>query len=69
MDRDVKLRKETLQQSPGKNYLLAIGIDQYEHHPHLKNAVADAKAFVTVMQNRYGFELLTEFLKNKAIKE
>ena len=51
--------------SKGKNYILAIGIDDYSHHRSLDNAVADAKAFATVMTNRYGFEHLHEPLYNK----
>ena len=48
----------------GKNWLLVIGIDQYEHHKHLEKAVADAKGFHEVMTKRYGFEELTEPLYN-----
>jgi formylglycine-generating enzyme len=44
----------------GENYLLVIGIDKYEVHPTLKNAVADATAFATVMTARYGFKHLVE---------
>lgn len=49
----------------GKNYILAIGIDDYQHHRSLDNAVADAKAFAAVMTSRYGFEHLNEPLYNK----
>ena len=57
---------DTLPLSQGKNYILAIGIDHYDNHRSLKNAVADAKAFVDLMTNRYGFELLNEPLYDKA---
>jgi formylglycine-generating enzyme required for sulfatase activity len=39
----------------GNNYLLAIGIDDYEHCDKLHNAVLDVQAFVTLMQEKYGF--------------
>jgi formylglycine-generating enzyme len=39
----------------GHNYLLAIGIDDYEHCDKLHNAVMDVQAFVTLMQEKYGF--------------
>lgn len=48
----------------GKNYILAIGIDDYTHHRPLKNAVADATDFAQVMTTRYGFEHLHEPLYN-----
>ena len=57
---------DTLPLSQGKNYILAIGIDHYDNHRSLKNAVADAKAFVDLITNRYGFELLNEPLYDKA---
>lgn len=40
----------------GENFLLAIGINQYEHLPHLSNAVQDAKAFIALLQKRYQFD-------------
>ena len=49
----------------GRNYVLVIGIDDYTHHRSLRNAVADANAFVDVMTMRYGFEHLTPPLYNK----
>ena len=49
----------------GKNYILAIGIDHYDHHRSLKNAVADAKSFVELMTKRYGFEHLDRPLYDK----
>ena len=48
----------------GKNWLLVIGIDKYDHHKNLDKAVADAKGFYEVMTKRYGFEELTEPLYN-----
>lgn len=68
MDNNREIRSST-QKTPsvskGKNYLLAIGIDDYNHHRSLSNAVADASAFVEVMTTRYGFEHLTPPLYNK----
>ncbi len=43
-------------QKTGENYLLVIGIDQYEHFPRLYNAVKDAKDFIGLMTSRYQFE-------------
>jgi uncharacterized protein (TIGR02145 family) len=40
----------------GKNYLLVIGIDQYLHFHHLNNAVRDAQAFATLLQERFQFD-------------
>jgi formylglycine-generating enzyme len=39
----------------GKNYILAIGIDEYTHCPKLKNAVKDIKDFVTLLTDKFGF--------------
>jgi tetratricopeptide (TPR) repeat protein len=39
----------------GKNYLLVIGINNYENYPQLRNAVSDAKNFERVLTQRYGF--------------
>ncbi len=61
----VRIPKTTPSVPKGKNYVLAIGIDDYTHHRPLKNAVADATAFVDVMTARYGFEHLNEPLFNK----
>ena len=47
--------REDDQFTRGKNYLLAIGIDAYEHCSPLENAVLDAKAFVEVLIDQYGF--------------
>jgi Caspase domain/Sel1 repeat len=58
-----------LNESPeqrGNKWLLVIGIDQYEHHEHLKKAVADAEGFAKVMTIRYGFKHLIEPLYNEA---
>ncbi len=49
----------------GKNYILAIGIDNYVHHRRLNNAVADATGFAQVMTTRYGFEHLNTPLYNE----
>lgn len=46
----------------GKNYLLVIGIDEYEHLPRLYNAVKDAKDIIELLTGRYQFskeDLLT----------
>ena len=38
------------------NYILAIGIDEYEHWEKLNNAVKDANDFVAVLVRQYQFE-------------
>jgi hypothetical protein len=38
------------------NYLLAIGIDEYEHWEKLHNAVKDANDFIDVLVRQYQFE-------------
>jgi hypothetical protein len=38
------------------NYVLAIGIDQYEHWEPLRNAVKDANDFIDVLLRQYQFE-------------
>lgn len=39
----------------GKDYLLAIGIDEYENVSRLNNCVLDTKTFVKVMSKQYGY--------------
>jgi formylglycine-generating enzyme required for sulfatase activity len=40
----------------GKNYLLAIGINDYDHCPKLANAVKDVEDFAQLMTTSYGFQ-------------
>lgn len=40
----------------GKNYLLIIGIDQYQNFPRLYNAVKDAKDVKEILVNNYQFK-------------
>lgn len=40
----------------GRNFLLAIAIDEYVHCSRLNNAVADVSAFISLMERRYHFE-------------
>ena len=54
----------------GKDYLLAIGIDDYVHvRPKLDNAVKDVKDFVELMVDRFGFdyENIRPIHKNKQL--
>ncbi len=39
----------------GLNYLLAVAINEYEHHNKLSNCVRDAEQLVKVLHGRYGF--------------
>ncbi len=54
-----------------KNYLLAIGIDNYSDWAPLKNAVNDAKSFQEVLQKKYNYkeENITIITNEKATKQ
>ena len=54
-----------------KNYLLAIGIDNYSDWPPLKNAVNDAMSFQEVLRKKYNFreENITIITNEKATKQ
>ena len=41
---------------PGRNHLLLIGIDRYQHVGQLNNAVRDAQAFGRLLQDKYQFD-------------
>jgi len=49
----------------GKNYLLAIGIDQYSKWLKLGNAVNDAEGMVELLTQSFGFETPVEPLYNE----
>ena len=50
----------------GKNHVLAIAIDDYTHCQKLNNAVKDAKDFINLLTEKYGFEEDNiEFLSNE----
>lgn len=53
---DIPNPEESARQGRGKNYLLAIGIDQYQHVGKLSNAVRDARMVSELLEERYGFE-------------
>ena len=55
-EKGIKTPAETSGFRMGKNYLLAIGINEYKYCPPLSNCVQDARAFVELLQNRYYFE-------------
>lgn len=67
-DRSISFEEEEEQTesfSSGKNHLLAIGIDKYEHCSPLLNAVKDASDVAGILQEHYGFspehvQLLTD---------
>jgi WD40 repeat protein len=54
-----------------KNYLLAIGIDNYSDWSPLKNAVNDAKSFQEVLKKKYNYkeENITIITNEKATKQ
>lgn len=61
-------------QRRGKNHLLLVGIDAYQHHQKLTNAVSDARSIKKVLTEQYGFdaehivELYDEAATSDAIK-
>mgnify|MGYP000992966351 FL=1 len=58
-DRDLVRRDQAGKSSTaprGKNYLLAIAIDDYQHCSKLSNAVKDVEVFIQLMLSRYNFE-------------
>lgn len=61
---------KTTPQKPtiGKNYLLAIAVDEYEHCAPLSNCVKDAKTIVKVLSEKYHFEHIIELYNPDATK-
>ena len=51
-----RISQETPSVNRGKNYLLAIGINDYAHCPKLNNAVKDVSDFIALMTTKYQFE-------------
>ena len=52
----------------GKNYLFAVGIDTYEHHPPLYNCVRGASGLIDVLTQEYQFNCSADeliFLQNE----
>jgi len=41
----------------GKNYFLAISIDEYQHFTHLNNAVKDVEEIIDILTSLYQFEM------------
>lgn len=55
---------ETPPETPkGKTYILAIGINRYEHCPPLYNAVKDVTEVVRLLTTRYQFDADSEYVK------
>ena len=44
------------EQRKGKNYLFAVGINDYVHCPKLKNAVKDVQDFIRLLTTKYQFD-------------
>ena len=56
-DRRIELSySEKEEGKAGKNYLLVIGINQYEHFSSLNNAVRDAQTIRDILMEKYQFE-------------
>ncbi|MBN2533341.1 MAG: caspase family protein [Spirochaetales bacterium] len=52
----------------GRQYLLLIASDRYEHWPHLKNPVSDAKEIKRVITLRYYIDEVIELYNEEATK-
>lgn len=48
-------KAEIPHKAQGNNFLLAIGIDVYQHCPPLRNCVKDVQDFISVLQQRFNF--------------
>lgn len=48
--------KQVSARPKGRNFLLLIGIDTYDHFPKLENARRDTEAFRDILQRKYQFE-------------
>ncbi len=55
-DKGIDLETAERSRPTGANYLLAIAINDYQHHPKLSNCVRDAEQLVKVLQEKYGFQ-------------
>ncbi|MCU0392098.1 MAG: caspase family protein, partial [Thermoflexibacter sp.] len=57
-------RKDKTTNKPllGKNYLFAIGINDYEHEKKLQFAVSDVEAVRDLLWENYGFEKLEKYI-------
>lgn len=49
-------QRDSVPPTKGQNYLLAIAINEYTHHPKLYNCVKDAKDIVQQLVYKYDFE-------------
>lgn len=58
MERGIDLSGSQQDYDPrqGKNYLLAVGIDRYQHWTPLDNAVKDARDLIQVLTRQYQFD-------------
>ncbi|MCB9267753.1 MAG: SUMF1/EgtB/PvdO family nonheme iron enzyme [Lewinellaceae bacterium] len=54
-DKGIGLEAAKRSRPTGANHLLAIAINEYDHHPRLSNCVRDAEELVKVLQEKYGF--------------
>jgi formylglycine-generating enzyme len=54
----------------GKNYVLAIAINDYKHCPKLNNAVKDVRDFIALITSKYQFETenITTLFDNQATR-
>jgi hypothetical protein len=48
-----------------KNHLFVIGIDEYQNHHNLHNAVYDCERLIEILKNKYDFVLISDPIYNK----
>ena len=53
----------------GDSYVLAIAIDNYQHHPTLNNAVQDAEDLIAILSTKYAFTNVVRLFNTEATKE
>jgi hypothetical protein len=54
----------------GRHMMVAVGIDEYQYWPRLRNAVSDARQITELLCQRYGFATVCDpLLDEKATKE
>ena len=67
----LKLTPASTNRPRGKNHLLAIAIDEYEHCSKLNNAVLDVEKFIKILTRKYTFEdpFITKLFNENATRK
>jgi Caspase domain len=62
----LNFKPETISKTEGKDYLILLGVDEYQHWPKLSNAVRDAKSVGQKLSDHYGMDSTSvHFLYNE----